>query len=292
MATVKRSGLLPGTIPGEPLIFDITRNQWVPASLLKAPTGAQQIFDARSLAALADGAAVVTWPDISGNALDMPDPGAAARPTFNASYTGDGIPAVAFDGATDFMRRTGIARVATKELTTFLVAETGGNAAAPRSPWALGQNGLLSNAAGNARGELGATTFGNSVQAAGAGGATTRNAAFLGAEAVMLDAGGWGLRRVYANRWNLKTLTGGGVFFVHTSYRGLDATADFLAATAAVAVFSYTCCSIGADGGDPGIAPINLWDGRLSYFAHYPASLTDRVIQQEMIRLRTIFGCV
>jgi hypothetical protein len=87
-----------------------------------APTtplsGAQQLFDARSLV-LSDLDPVVTWPDDSGNALDLT---AAGAPTYHDEEDGDGIPWVDCDGVDDGFLRSGMTSYTGTELTLYMVA--------------------------------------------------------------------------------------------------------------------------------------------------------------------------
>lgn len=57
---------------------------------------------ADGITSLADGAAVATWPDESGNAYDAAQATASAQPTFRTNVL-NGQPVVRFDGASDFM---------------------------------------------------------------------------------------------------------------------------------------------------------------------------------------------
>lgn len=97
-----------------------------PATFFTVPStplpGARAIFDIRTLmASLVDADPIGTWPDLSGNGLDISNTG-TARMTFNADPDGDGIGEAASDGVNDILLRTGMAAYAGGELTMYLVA--------------------------------------------------------------------------------------------------------------------------------------------------------------------------
>lgn len=84
--------------------------------------GAMLWLDASQITGLSDGAAIATWPDMSGNGHDFTQSTSAMRPTYKAGIL-NGQPVARFDGG-DILNNTSIGTKA-QPITIFGVAKTG-----------------------------------------------------------------------------------------------------------------------------------------------------------------------
>lgn len=83
-------------------------------------SGSKGWFEADVGIGVADGAAIPTWSDQSGNSLDLTATG-SARPTFRAQDGSDTLPFLEFDGSANILKRTGMTAYTGGELTVYAV---------------------------------------------------------------------------------------------------------------------------------------------------------------------------
>jgi hypothetical protein len=101
---------LPGSWPIglQPQCF-VRNDQWAAATTPAGPPGGYAArWDASQITGVADGAALASWPDLSGNAHDLSASG-ANRPTYYKTTSANlmnGQPTLLFDGANSMMRDT------------------------------------------------------------------------------------------------------------------------------------------------------------------------------------------
>lgn len=271
---------------GDILIYNTTINQFVPASQLSPLPNARQMFAMSSFTGQPDGTAITTWPDISGNALDVANGGGADRPTLVTDPV-DLIRAMRFDGVDDFFRRLAMPAVNTQDLTVFIVSRH--YITASDVPWSLGRAAVASNAAGCARGLIGAASINMGAQANGLGGALAHGPgnAVQDSAAAVNTAGQYGPRRAYCfkwtavhNRWTQLAYMGG-----HCAGFPLDVTPP-------ANLFTFTACVLGAENNGGG-APTLFCEQDLSYLAYYEGAnsfnISAKLVWQELQRLQALY---
>lgn len=97
----------------------VPRQTFTPASI----TGLVGWYDADRITGLAHGAAVTTWPDLSGTGAHITQGTSGARPTYRVGVA-NGLPVVRFDGADDRLETSGshqIVNASTGHWTVFAV---------------------------------------------------------------------------------------------------------------------------------------------------------------------------
>lgn len=113
-------------------------------------TGYEAWFDASKIEGLADDTAVSSWPDLSGNGYTMSQATSGDQPTYYESTAGklvNGLPAVWFNGSSDYLSTTSAISTAASNVTMFLVC---GNTSVPSGDFGLcaflnGHNGTSGN---------------------------------------------------------------------------------------------------------------------------------------------------
>lgn len=86
-------------------------------------TGLLMDMDASRCGVTADGTALATWPDQSGNGNDLTQATSANRPLYKIAQVA-GRPAILFDGSNDKMANTAYAGIGTGDFTAFFVVKS------------------------------------------------------------------------------------------------------------------------------------------------------------------------
>lgn len=274
----------PGSTPqqGDILIFNTITNEFVPASFLDPPANARQMFDVNaSFAGQPDGTLVTTWPDISGNALDISNAGGAQRPSL-ITDSSDGVRALAFDGIANRMNRTAMAANASSEGTIFIVLAH--EAVAGRVA-VMTTAGAIFGGPNTYNISLSSTQLGIAARAHNLGGATMRGRGMVGPDDGTGGSAGIVIRRAYCFQWTLKRGLWGQI-----SYLGDDAVFHTINAGAPANV-AYTELWVGVDN-----TGALFFEEDVSYLSIYTGAnstaIGTRRAWMELKRLQAKYNCL
>lgn len=103
------------------IVGSYTANTAPVISSLPVTSGLQARYRGASITGVGDGAAVASWPDSSGNGLNLTQATGSKQGLFRASSLINGQPAVQFDGVDDFMSTATSVTANHSDLTYFVV---------------------------------------------------------------------------------------------------------------------------------------------------------------------------